>query len=1043
MAGYRETFGANVDYAYGRGVNDIGSRIQRGVSEVTGMTSALGNFRNQARQTRNSIKEMNESIKDLDNQRLQAVFAGNAQAAQRFADQIEKSKRKLGEMKKQMLQIPFTAMEKGLGGITKGLIGMNAGILGIGFDFLISSIKRVYELQERWTKAIGGFNMKLGGMTAGLRGAQKAATAWSSTIRGLTNGDINEGIEMFAEFTMAIGRVIKQGDGFSKFGLQVARGFNLGGGGAGQLSKVMSSIGMSSDEATESMKVLIKSSNAAGVPTNMLAKDVLDASTYMARFGKEGQKTFIQGAAYARKYTISIEQLKASVEGLDMFDEAARTASKLNTTFGTMINSMDLMMEDDPAKRLEMIRQQFLAQGLTFDKLTPKQRRYLSESLKLTDDQTAALLSSAKAGETYADFQEKAAKREKNELSAKKMMEKQLRATAQTMYAFGMAFDRITVAIANAIKPLLEVLGLASKGGKEFKSFGQVMESITKTVEEFFNSLAGNSKWNNFMKTLAVDMQKAGSALKEFVFSGGAADLVGKLAGQMKNFYTWIRDAGIAASRYLNPLIDVFISLSGHLKEMAIAWVALKGFNLLGGANGFAGSMVGKGAKKIGAAGVAAGALGGIAGGMIGGTGAGIGGALGGVVGSLMGPLGQALGPIVGALAGKAVEWLLGDTRSGMDKARDDLRKTIERETNIRQGLESLLEASRSRQEAADKVRESQNKILFSLDENLKKQKGESVTLNSFEAEMFRQRAKELTMFGKNTKVSADMLMKLEDGSKLTKDQLASLVSGSRLYEEELSKLRKVTQAQADLELAKLQSGQLGQQKNALEAVTKLRESELKLGRQRLSDMGGSAREDVIGSNVSAAGIYGLAGKDADRLIKEAQSGTIKVSAKQLERLKAEAALDKLEMTNIKDQKRLAELQTDYMRESIGIQLRQNLMSSAEFMNFSQSAGQVGRSLDDRLRAFLMTPDAKALVGNDEALNLIRGGPNLGGLVGKVSSPSQDIRPVPMRTQPMMNYAAQGPVMTGGGSVVHQTNITLTLDGAPLARSTTKTLLKN
>src|SRR5690606_3486698 len=100
----------------------------------------------------------------------------------------------------------------------------------------------------------------------------------------------------------------------------------------------------------------------------------------------------IQGAAFARKFTISMNQVKSSVEGFDMFDNAAKTASKLNTAFGTMINSMDLMMEDEPIKRLEMIRQQFLAQGKTFDTLRPKQVRYLSETLKLSEDQVAALL---------------------------------------------------------------------------------------------------------------------------------------------------------------------------------------------------------------------------------------------------------------------------------------------------------------------------------------------------------------------------------------------------------------------------------------------------------------------------------------------------------------------------------------------------------------------------------------------------------------------------------------------------------------------------
>src|SRR5690606_17976253 len=138
--------------------------------------------------------------------------------------------------------------------------------------------------------------------------------------------------------------------------------------------------------------------------------------------------------------------------------------------FGTMINSMDLMMEDDPAKRMEMIRQQFLAQGKTFDTLQPKQVRYLSETLNLSEKQVAALLDVRNAHMSYSDFRAKEMAKEKAEVDAKRNMELMLRKTTQTLFAFGAAFDRITLAIAKAIAPMLRVFGLVKGSGKDWKS---------------------------------------------------------------------------------------------------------------------------------------------------------------------------------------------------------------------------------------------------------------------------------------------------------------------------------------------------------------------------------------------------------------------------------------------------------------------------------------------------------------------------------------------------------------------------------------------
>ena len=844
MAGYRETFGANVDYAYQRGSRDIASSLQRGISQLTNSSSGLSRIMGEARNAKRGLTDLGDQMEQL---RQQIFAATDPKQIQRLTHEFQRVQKSAERLKKELRQMPFDALQRGLGKVTKGLISMNTSILTIGFDFLISSIKRVYELQERWTKAIGGFNLRIGGMTAGLRGAQKAATAWSSTIRGLTDGDINEGIQMFADFTDAIGRTVQKGDQFERFGIQLARGFNLGGQGSGQLTKVFENLGNTGDTAAETMKQMVKSANAAHVPVNLLAKDILDSSVYMARFGKEGQKTFVQGAAWARKFTITMEQLKNSVEGLDMFDEAARTASKLNTTFGTMINSMDLMLEDDPAKRLEMIRQQFLAQGTTFEKLTPKQRRYLSETLKLTEDQTAALLSAQKAGESYADFQAKAEKRQKDELSAKQMMEKQLRKTAQTMYAFGMAFDRVTVAIANAIKPLLQVLGLAGDGDKKFTSFGQVMESITKTVERFFNSLAKNDRWNSFMKELAKDLQRAGKALKEFVFSGGAADLVGEIARGMKSFYITVRDLAVKAVPMMKPLLNAFLFLSQHIKELAIAWAGLKVFNMAGGIGTLLGGGSGaatKGGRIKGALGQGAmmSGLGAAAGGLVGGSG----GAIGGAIGGMLGPIGAAAGAAIGWSIKRLYDYFtkneeLDEARAAAAKAQADMVLASKKQAANLETISLQQKRRAMRQSEADDVLE-----------RMRKGKAE---LDTRDIELVRERIEGLKGFGGKTDMVSKALEQLNKKGSISADTLKALSAAQADQKTKFDALSKVTNDLIAAEERKLDfgleeirvSGIKNQQAKTDIELESLKRKREELGKQfRVEDLGSKKQTKLL-----------------------------------------------------------------------------------------------------------------------------------------------------------------------------------------------------
>lgn len=1025
MAGYKHSFDSNVDYAYGRGVRDVGGRLENGVRNIAAAGNSLKQFRKASNEAKDSVVNLKEKLSDLADERWEAIFEGNAEKVVRLDKKIKETTKSIDGLSKSIKQMPWDAAEKGLGSVVKGLVSLNTSILTVGFDFLIDSIKRVYELQERWTKAIGGFNMKMGGMTQNIKGATKAAVQWSSTIRSLTNGDINEGIEMFGEFSMAIGQVKTSLD-FQKWGVEVARGFNLGGASAGKLALTLKNIGNSADDATQFMgKNLVAAANAADTPVNLLAKDISESTTYLARFGKEGQKTFVGAAAYARKFGFSIKELQKSVEGFDMFDEAATSASKLNVAFGTVINSMDLMMEDDPAKRMEMIRQQFIAQGQTWDKLAPKQRRNFAQIMKLSEDEAAAVLSN---GEDYQTFLAKRDKAEKNEISAKKTMEMQLRKTTQTMYAFGMAFDRITIAIANAIKPLLEVFGLAKSGGKTFTSFGQVMESITVTVEEFFNSLAKNEKWQDFMKELAHDLIRAGKALKDFVISGGAADLVGDIASGMKQFYIWVRDAGIMAAKVLKPLIPIFISLTKHLDLLVAGWAGLKAFNAAGGISGFSkGLGVLKGGGMAGQLGMA-GAAGGI-GYALGGTGAGVGAAGGSLIGGLFGS--PIIGSIIGGIAGKAVDYIFGSSKvkSALETAHEELEEAIKREAKEREKFTDVLDIAKNKTEAEDRTRSAKNAILKGLDDAAAKQKGKVIELNEIEAESLRSRANELTMFSKSTKISKDMLLALTAGSKLTKEQLDALKLGSSAYEDELSKLRDTTKQQADLEMSRLQVSEIGQRKEGLEAATKLREAELKQAKAELEDLGeysGVMNEGVMKKQLNS-GTTDMLPPEANNAIRRLNAIQMGISVKDAKRVELEEKVNRLDLSNAKDQKDLQKAQTDFLRQSTMIQLRQSVMNGSDFLNFSNTPGEQSKSLDQRFQDYIQqnSQSLKGLYGEDN-FRLIANTPN----AVNVASPSRSSMLAPTSAPylaPPANFANQG--SSGGFPTTFTLNVDTYLDG--------------
>ena len=143
-------------------------------------------------------------------------------------------------------------------------------------------------------------------------------------------------------------------------------------------------LGMSADEAGQSMIDLEKYARELGVSPERLSQQFLDASDSLQKLGENGDEAFRDLAAASKVTGLEVSKLLNIVNKFDTFERAARQAGKLNAALGgNFVNAMDLMMETDPTARFEMIRDSILDTGLSFDEMSYYQKNFYKDALGL------------------------------------------------------------------------------------------------------------------------------------------------------------------------------------------------------------------------------------------------------------------------------------------------------------------------------------------------------------------------------------------------------------------------------------------------------------------------------------------------------------------------------------------------------------------------------------------------------------------------------------------------------------------------------------
>jgi len=308
--------------------------------------------------------------------------------------------------------------------------------------------------------------------------------------------------------------------------IKISEYSGLGAKKTGEFANVFQALGGSISDVD---KAFASAKNLTGIP-NKLRRELGENIDLVIRFGVKNVESAKKSINSMMNLRLNVKEVtKAFRDQLDTFEATSEASAKLNTVFGTNINSYKLLLETDPSKRLAMVRDELEKQGKSFDKLNVFQQNVIASTLHLSKEEAAKAFASKKVRdqlEAQAAAQAKAAKTsdewEKGILNLKK-----------TLIDVSYETQQFFMSVGNLVSRLLGFDSGVQATTKGVDIFKTLIRDATHAVDDIAKSI--DPKKNNMIdfKTIFEKIQKVLS---------NAPELFDEIAGTVQSTSKSIRD---------------------------------------------------------------------------------------------------------------------------------------------------------------------------------------------------------------------------------------------------------------------------------------------------------------------------------------------------------------------------------------------------------------------------------------------------------------------------------------------------------------------
>ncbi len=457
------------------------------------------------------------------------------------------------------------------------------------------------DLQEKWARSMGSLAQKTGATTAQfaqMRGTIEGLRSTFGNLEGDVDGIANSS-QFVGELTTSFRQLSLVTEDFGRTVLETSRGFGIGTEATSLLFRTIRNGATGADSnLTDFGGNMLRFANEIGASAANLVQDFVDARASVAQFGRSGQETFRKASMMANHFGLETKKIFDMMKGFDTFESASNNVNQLNAMMGTSISSFDMMMEQDPTRRLEMLRGSIMGVGMSWDRMNRMQRMSVAQTLGVEEDVAARLF---QENITFQDLERErsaAAIRQKKDADRQRsnteMMNNLLLRTTAVFETLDRQFQRFWNLLAEYFSPVIQeiqtrVVGLARRftewlrsttGQKQMKQF---MTDARNLIRDAFNWVERHiPTWEQFKKKVQEFWQEAK-----------------KIGEVLMPALQWMWDhkeliAIIFAASKLTPFISGLTSIAGMLGPSGIVGSAAAGLGpVLAGAAAPLGAILG------------------------------------------------------------------------------------------------------------------------------------------------------------------------------------------------------------------------------------------------------------------------------------------------------------------------------------------------------------------------------------------------------------------------------------------------------------------
>ena len=161
-----------------------------------------------------------------------------------------------------------------------------------------------------------------------------------------------------------------------------------------------------------------------GVSAKTIGTNVSAMVEDVENFGNMSKKQLVATATYMAKLGLEAKDLQGVIGKFDDFEGAADSVSQLNQAFGIQLDTMEMMNAENPAERIDMMRDAFHSAGKSVEDMTRQEKALLAEQTGLSVSAMENAFAAENQGVSYEDMEAAAGEAEEQQMTQEEAMSK-------------------------------------------------------------------------------------------------------------------------------------------------------------------------------------------------------------------------------------------------------------------------------------------------------------------------------------------------------------------------------------------------------------------------------------------------------------------------------------------------------------------------------------------------------------------------------------------------------------------------------------------